>query len=316
MEPINNVLDPDEKILWGLIVDQNTPNERHFVITDRRIYRKSRNLSYSTFSEAPKAFLKLQNDVLIIERLGLKMFSAPSNKLLHIELRNSPREISYLIFDSLLPDHIKQIFKILGDSSNISRKYIADFYKANYELMKPFIINLNESTTLPRPIEHQYQPPPLPEPQIPPIFTPEKYQEPLQTPELYQEDSTSPQKSISSIPTQRIDQSILSPRGHNHIVEDFRHDYSYTSYNLKPSKKKELESPSFSANGKTTSQIIELNDNNLYYGSQCAYCQQKIANYEEKAYSCKECGAIFHENCLTNMMNEGFCYKCNRILVW
>ena len=134
MEPIDDILDPDERILWGLIVDKNTPNERHFVITDKRVYRKSRNLSYSTYSEAPKAFLKLHNDVLIIERLGIRLFSAPSNKFLHIELRNSPREISYLIFDSLLPDHVKQIFRILGDSSNISRKYISEFYNANYEL--------------------------------------------------------------------------------------------------------------------------------------------------------------------------------------
>jgi hypothetical protein len=319
MEPINDILDPDEKIIWGVVVEKDTPQERHFVVTDRRIYRKAQDVIHSNYSEAPKEFLRVINNILIIERLGIKIVTAPNYSSLYVNLRGMQINIPILMFDSLTSDDIKAIFNILSESSNISKTYMANFYRTNYELMKDFIINLDEvmfPTSSSQPV---YPSPSLPEPKTesepPPLITPEKYQQKLQTPELYQEEENSYKQSQDSTPTLRFDQSVFS---HSHLSTDFRQDFPSTSPNIGYKTPKQVKSePSKSYEEyKMTSQVLEANDENLYYGSQCAYCKENISNYQEKLYTCKECGVFFHEYCLEKLMQEGFCPNCNRTLIY
>jgi hypothetical protein len=65
-----------------------------------------------------------------------------------------------------------------------------------------------------------------------------------------------------------------------------------------------------------TSQIVEANDINFSFSSNCAYCGYDFSEAKGKIYLCKECGAPYHENCLNLQINEGVCKNCNRILLW
>jgi hypothetical protein len=65
-----------------------------------------------------------------------------------------------------------------------------------------------------------------------------------------------------------------------------------------------------------TSQIVEANDSNFSFSSNCAYCGYDFSEAKDKIYLCKECGAPYHEKCLNLQINEGVCKNCSRILLW
>lgn len=68
----------------------------------------------------------------------------------------------------------------------------------------------------------------------------------------------------------------------------------------------------------TTSQIIEVNPNTPSFErtKKCSYCDFDFEDSSKKIYKCKECGALYHENCIEQQLNEGICKKCGRILLW
>ncbi|TXT61378.1 MAG: hypothetical protein BAJALOKI1v1_1140013 [Promethearchaeota archaeon] len=68
----------------------------------------------------------------------------------------------------------------------------------------------------------------------------------------------------------------------------------------------------------STSQIIELpsTDPSINNTQQCIYCGYQFGEETKRIYKCKECGALYHENCINLQVNEGTCKKCNRILLW
>jgi hypothetical protein len=67
-----------------------------------------------------------------------------------------------------------------------------------------------------------------------------------------------------------------------------------------------------------TSQILELtsNDPNVDLARKCTYCGYELGEKAEKVYQCKECGALYHENCINQQINKGTCKQCGRILLW
>jgi len=86
-----------------------------------------------------------------------------------------------------------------------------------------------------------------------------------------------------------------------------------------PSQSSQYVTPTSSGSGLTgTSQIEEVdpNDSSFSYGSKCEYCGYDFGEVVGKIYRCKECGAVYHENCINLQVNEGVCKKCNRILLW
>jgi len=68
----------------------------------------------------------------------------------------------------------------------------------------------------------------------------------------------------------------------------------------------------------TTSQIIEVDPSNPAFDRtiKCTYCGYDFEDSTKKIYKCKECGALYHENCIEQQLNEGACKKCDRILLW
>ncbi len=67
-----------------------------------------------------------------------------------------------------------------------------------------------------------------------------------------------------------------------------------------------------------TSQIIEadVNSATFSFATKCEYCSYDFGEAVGKIFQCKECGAMYHENCVNLQVNEGVCKKCNRILLW
>ena len=311
LEPINNILEPGERILWGINVDSGTPEERHFVITDRRVYRRSSEVPNNIYQGAVKEYLKTVGNTLVIERIGVRFYETSSKGYLFVGLRNSEIEIKYMIFDSLRGEHINIITKILSDSSNMSKNYISQFASRYPELSKSWIIDIGLPSTPPEEEVSSFS---SQEEFQPPLITPEKYDTPLITPEKYNNiDETTQPPERSFIP-QRIDQSLLSPQRHYHLSEDFQQDFSLASnvQNLKPSKPNQSSYDEY----KTTSQIVEAVDESLYLNGNCSYCNQKISSYAEKIFTCKECGVFYHASCLNKLLQEGYCYNCNRTLIY
>ncbi len=88
---------------------------------------------------------------------------------------------------------------------------------------------------------------------------------------------------------------------------------------VRPSQKDDYLTPTTAGSGiglSGTSQIIEANDKNFSFSNKCVFCGKKFADFSEKIYLCKECGAPYHEICINLQINHGVCKKCNRILLW
>ena len=67
MGSIKDLLSPNEKVLWERIVAKDKPKEREFVVTNMRVYKKSQDIPDKQFPGAPKDFLKVKDDILIID---------------------------------------------------------------------------------------------------------------------------------------------------------------------------------------------------------------------------------------------------------
>lgn len=67
-----------------------------------------------------------------------------------------------------------------------------------------------------------------------------------------------------------------------------------------------------------TSKIIEtdVNDPSFSFADKCAYCEYDFGEYEGKVFTCKECGAHYHQNCINQQVQEGVCKQCGKILLW
>ncbi len=68
----------------------------------------------------------------------------------------------------------------------------------------------------------------------------------------------------------------------------------------------------------TTSQIVKIDPtaSSFNKAAKCAYCGYDFEDSKELIYQCRECGALYHENCLNQQLNEGTCKNCGKILLW
>lgn len=113
-------------------------------------------------------------------------------------------------------------------------------------------------------------------------------------------------------PPHYVDYSALEPQAH-HSQERLDDPW------LNVAPENEYLTPATSQGGvnlTATSQIVEANDTNFSFSSQCAYCGHDFIDFKGKIYLCKECGAPYHDKCLNVQINEGTCKNCNRILLW
>ena len=65
-----------------------------------------------------------------------------------------------------------------------------------------------------------------------------------------------------------------------------------------------------------TSMILEYDKKTLSLQDFCVFCLNDFNYYEDKVYKCKECGSLYHENCLNQQLDLGMCKKCDKMLLW
>jgi len=316
VQPINDILDPGEQILWSVVVNKGYSNERQYAITNRKIYRREEKIPGTHYSGAIKEYLRIVGNTLIVERIAVEFFKTTPMGEVYIKLRTMDASDLYLAFDDLSDEEVEKAFQTLSNSSNISQDYINKFALEHRELTKSWLMNLElpaEINIPPAPsgnIIQQSQTPP-------PLITPEKYQQPLITPEKYSQPIIQePPPSTQASSVQPLSSSILSPTRLYHLSEDFQNESPIASPSPPPPQKITPTQHRKVDPTTSTSQLIPATDEMLYFGKICTYCKQKIEDYGDKIFSCKECGVLYHENCLTNLMNEGFCLHCNRTLIW
>jgi len=126
---MKSFFDKDEKILWSKVLSEKGSNERIYIITDKKCYKKYYKIATIDYSGAPKDYLKVIDDILIIERRGIQhiKFSHWVSCILKDE---PPQRKPYFVFDKIRREEGMMIKNILLDtgnlaapSSNISTQY-------------------------------------------------------------------------------------------------------------------------------------------------------------------------------------------------
>lgn len=211
METMKSFFDEDEKVLWSKIISEKGSNERIYIITNKRCYKKHHKVATTDYSGAPKEYLKVIDDMLIIERKGIQ----------HVRF-----------------SHWVSCF-LKGESTQ-SKPYFAfsGIRRAESEMIKNMLLDTR---------------------------------------------------------------NIAAPSGDG------------AQYTQIGDPGEQYLTPSFGGSGGGDSaQVVEVAGGT----GMCAYCNVAIADIQGKVYGCTSCGVMFHEACLNNVMREGWCSSCNKILLW
>lgn len=196
MEIMKSFFDEDEKIIWSKVLSEKGSNERIYIITNKRCYKKYHKIATRDYSGAPKEYLKVIDDILIIERKGIQDIKV--SHWVSCILKGEPTQRKpFFVFD--------HVFRTEG------------------EMIKNMLL-----------------------------------------------DTGSPEE-------QYLTPSITGPGG-----------------------------------GADSAQIVEIAGGT----GTCAYCSMAISDIQGKVYGCTSCGILYHEACLNNVMREGWCSNCNKILLW
>jgi hypothetical protein len=310
MGSIKDLLTANEKVLWEKIVAKDKPKERIFVVTNMRVYKKSQDIPTKQFPGAPKDFLKVKDDILIIERTGIRQIRIRERKSLTekilkkiIESKDKSGAVKENIdkakaslekgevpdfkFDDDTPKETQD--KVLKYAKKIvkflSRNKI-NIYLHNAASNRAFMVidrlSKEESDEVTKILEYF-------EGIAGESFLPDSLQQP------YSEPNWPTGEPIREVITRRPGQVEYTPSPEQQ--EQF----------LTPSTFKEVE---------TTCQITEITNPSQYEGKNCIYCGNDLAMYAEKIYTCQGCGVFYHHSCLHIQVGEGFCLGCNKILLW
>jgi len=211
VETMKTFFDEDEKILWSKILSEKGSNERIYIITNKRCYKKHHKVATTDYSGAPKEYLKVIDDMLIIERKGIQhvRFSHWVSCFLKGE---STQRKPYFSFSGIRRAESEMIKNMLLDTRNLATP--SDFGAPQYA-------------------------------------------------------------QVGDLGDQYLTPSSVSPGG-------------------------------------DSAQVVEVAGGT----GTCAYCNIPIADIQGKVYGCTSCSALYHEACLNNVMREGWCSSCNKILLW
>ena len=124
MEIIKKFFDEDEEVLWHKTISPNSSNERTFIITNKRCYKKYHKNKTNDFSGAPEG-LKVIEDILIIERKAIKVVKY-SHWVSVILKGEDTRKKPYFIFDRVFREEGQMIKNLLLDTSNMAQEYGVD----------------------------------------------------------------------------------------------------------------------------------------------------------------------------------------------
>ena len=214
METMKSFFDEDEKILWSKILSEKGSNERIYVITNKKCYKKYHKIATTDYSGAPKEYLKVIDDILIIERRGIQ-------------------QIKFSHWVSCL---------LKGESTSTKPYFVFDrVFRTEGEMIKNMLLDTRNLAVASSDVSYQQSP----------------------------------------------------------YAQSGDPDNQYLT-------------PSFSGGGTESAQIVEVAGGT----GTCAYCNIAISDIQGKVYGCTSCGILYHEACLNNVMREGWCSSCNKILLW
>ena len=220
VEIMKSFFDEDEKILWSKILGEKGSNERIYIITNKRCYKKSHKIAEIDYSGAPKEYLKVIDDILIIERRGIQHIKF-SHWVSCILKGEQTQRKPYFSFSGIRRTEGEMIKNMLLDTHNLAQ------------------ISSSGSGD----VSSQYS----------------QFAQPVNPEEQY------------------LTPSFTGPEG-----------------------------------GANSAQIVEVAGGT----GTCAYCNIAISEIQGKVYGCTSCGVLYHEACLNNVMREGWCSNCNKILLW
>ena len=119
MEVIKALFIPGEEVLWHKVTGKDSSNERSFAITNRRIYKKHYKISINDFKGAPEHCLSVIGDILIIERIGIKVIRTAHKLSLFLETEHEDQMYRLYIFDKLSKQEAAYIKRVLLDVDEI-----------------------------------------------------------------------------------------------------------------------------------------------------------------------------------------------------
>jgi len=119
VEVIKALFIPGEEVLWHKVTGKDSSNERSFVITNRRIYKKHYKITINDFKGAPKDYLSVIGDILIIERIGIKVIRTAHKLSLFLETEHEDQMYRVYIFDKLSKQEAAYIKRVLLDVDEI-----------------------------------------------------------------------------------------------------------------------------------------------------------------------------------------------------
>ncbi|MFX1275239.1 MAG: hypothetical protein ACFFAT_09390 [Promethearchaeota archaeon] len=155
MEIIKTLFIPGEKILWHKVMSKDSTNERNYVITNRRIYKKHYKVAQSDFSGAPEDVLHILGDILIIERFGIKIIRSAHKLSLFLQTEYEDELYRFYPFEKINKYEAIEVKSILLDTENLLYEEEVQSYPQTYQ--PPYQQSYPQSyqQTYPR----SYQPP-------------------------------------------------------------------------------------------------------------------------------------------------------------
>jgi hypothetical protein len=309
MGNIKDLIESNEPILWEKIVAQDKPKERKFVITNKRVYKQSHDIPTKEFRGAPKDYLRVKEDILIVERVGIREIVIKEKRSLIDKLvRKIIQSKEGADKDQKFQENIERAKKSIekGEAPEFSfdenttqetvdktlkyAKKIAKFLSRNRVLLylhnatsnRPFMIidklSKEESDKVTELLQKF-------EAIAGDAFLPES----LRTP--YAEPTWPTNEPIRNVISRQPGQVETPPPSNENY--------------LTPSSFKEDKC-----------QVIEIIDLSRCQGKLCTYCGNDLTSYNERIFSCQGCGVNYHQSCLNMQIREGFCLNCNKTLIY
>ena len=310
MGRIKDLFTPNEKVLWKKTVAKGKPRERKFVITNMRVYKKSNDIPNKQYPGAPKDYLKVKDDILIIERVGIRQLSIREKKSLIEKILNKiikakdsagkiqenvekakaaieKGEVPEFSFDDNTPkDTVDKILKYAKKLAKYLSRNKINIYLHNAGSNRAFMVIdrlSKEDSDKATKILESY------EGIAGEAFLPEALQQPFTEPNW---PTGEPIRQVITREPGQID------------------------YTPSPEPEEQYLTPTTFKDVDTTCHVKELTDELLYQGKNCISCGNDLSMYNEPIYMCEKCGVFYHYSCLNLQVGEGFCLGCNKIILW
>jgi len=326
VEIIKNLFDENEKLLFEKVISPNTKRERIYVVTDKRVYKKKQDVPRKNYFGAPKKYLEVKNDILVISRQGI----------IHVKLAGAQTLMSKIMERMEKAKEQRDIFQTTEEKApEVKRFQVSEDTKEKYQKAKKkfkdvqnrrkIMIYLRDAQRRPYMILDKLNAKEAEELANLLTSTDTMSDElaewvPFQTSEEQSEHFNEEEFVKTTVISRRPSQQ--PPIYENTSEQQYIEPNPHAQFNTIPSQdthQEEYLTPSFDTDFSTSNsvQFLEISDENIFHRNTCSYCGNLLSTYQEKTYSCSGCNTYYHESCLNNLIRtEGICINCNKIILY